>query len=185
MKYLVTLAFTIIFTTAFIYSAYANDNLLYISDIGWVITEPTYSDDIMVLGSAYSSDQGILQLWNEIFLPEDQDDNDIIHTYYGSFRFTNRFVAHATAYSPEQPYLSPYTASGLPFVTGIVAVDPTVIPLGTYIYVPNFGLFLAADTGGAIRGKTVDLSFDTIHEALQFGRRDVIVYVLDKFTDLF
>lgn len=108
-----------------------------------------------------------------------------IQTERGTFRVASSFMAHATAYSPEQTDLSPFTASGLRFVTGIVAVDPTVIPLGTYIYVPGFGLFLAADTGGAIHGNRIDISFDTIREALQFGRRDVPVYVLEKFTDLF
>ena len=108
-----------------------------------------------------------------------------INTERGVFRVTGQFTAHATAYSPEQTNLSQFTATGIRFVTGIVAVDPTVIPLGTYIYVPDFGVFLAADTGSAIRGNRIDISFDTVREALQFGRREVPVYVLEKFTYLF
>ena len=103
----------------------------------------------------------------------------------GRFRIVKHFVAEATAYSPEQAELSNYTFTGIRFTTGIAAVDPNVVPLGSYIYVPEYGLFLAADIGSAIQGYTVDLSFDTIQEALLFGRKDVDVFVLDKKTDLF
>ncbi|MCL1994965.1 MAG: 3D domain-containing protein [Defluviitaleaceae bacterium] len=103
----------------------------------------------------------------------------------GRFRVINHFIAEATAYSPEQPNLSNYTFTGIRFTVGIVAVDPRVIPLGTYIYVTDYGLFLAADIGSAIQGYKVDLSFATIREALNFGRKDVEVFVLDKVTDLF
>ncbi|MER3414189.1 MAG: hypothetical protein C4341_08150 [Armatimonadota bacterium] len=61
---------------------------------------------------------------------------------------------------------------------GIVAVDPNVIPLGTIVYVEGYGLAIAADTGGAIRGKRIDLCFNSHAEALQFGRRTVRVHVL-------
>ena len=188
MKHFVTLVISIFISITFSYIAYANnqndsflndensiyENLLYIEDVGWVILE------------ARGIDVSQIEIENEQDLYHYESyQYDYIYTSYGYFRFTKKFIAHATAYSPEQPYLSPYTFSGIPFTTGIVAVDPSVIPLGTYIYVPGFGLFLAADTGGAIVGKSVDLSFDTIREAIQFGRRDVTVYVLYKFTDLF
>ena len=108
-----------------------------------------------------------------------------IDTYMGRFRVTGHFIAEATAYSPEQTNLSNYTASGIRLTPGIAAVDPAVVALGTYVYVPGYGLFLAADTGGSIRGYTIDLSFATIREALNFGRKEVEVFVLDKTTDLF
>ncbi|MCL1935863.1 MAG: 3D domain-containing protein [Defluviitaleaceae bacterium] len=110
---------------------------------------------------------------------------NVVETTAGTFRYLHKFTAEATAYSPEQEYLSRYTASGLPLYSGLAAVDTNIIPLGTYIYVVGHGLFLAADTGGAIVGYKVDLAFDTIREALVFGRRNVEVYVLDKVTDLF
>lgn len=98
---------------------------------------------------------------------------------------TRHLTVQAVAYSPEQTNLSPYTFSGLPLVAGLAAVDPNVIPLGTYFYVPGYGLFLAADIGSAIRGYMVDLAFDTIAEALEFGRKNVELFVLDMVTDLF
>ena len=44
------------------------------------------------------------------------------------------------------------TATGLPAVRGIAAVDPDVIPLGTRLFIPGYGEAIAADTGGAIVG---------------------------------
>jgi 3D (Asp-Asp-Asp) domain-containing protein len=63
---------------------------------------------------------------------------------------------------------------------GIVAVDPHFIPLGTHVFIPGYGPALAGDTGGSIRGNRIDLGFDSMRDALSFGRRPVVVYVLNK-----
>ena len=65
------------------------------------------------------------------------------------------------------------TATGLPVGRGIVAVDPAVIPLGTRLSIPGYGEGVAADTGGAVQGLTIDLWFPTLAEALAWGRRTV------------
>jgi 3D (Asp-Asp-Asp) domain-containing protein len=67
------------------------------------------------------------------------------------------------------------TASGLPTGWGIVAVDPSVIPLGTRMTIPGYGEGVAADTGGAVRGATIDLWFPTVAEAMAWGRRTVTI----------
>ncbi len=69
------------------------------------------------------------------------------------------------------------TAAGLPVGHGIVAVDPSVIPLGTPLYVPGYGHAVAADTGGAIRGAVIDLWFATVAEAHAWGRRTVTITI--------
>jgi 3D (Asp-Asp-Asp) domain-containing protein len=61
-------------------------------------------------------------------------------------------VVYATAYD-----LSGTTATGLPVGIGVVATDPTVIPLGTRFWVPGYGAAVAADTGGAIKGARIDV----------------------------
>ncbi len=77
------------------------------------------------------------------------------------------------------------TASGMKAQRGVIAVDPRVIPLGTRLYIesmdsyPDYGYAIAGDTGGAIKGNRVDLFMDSRSEALQFGRRQVKVYILD------
>jgi len=67
------------------------------------------------------------------------------------------------------------TATGLPVGPGIVAVDPAVIPLGTRLSIPGYGEGVAADTGGAVQGLTIDLWFATLGEALAWGRRTVTI----------
>ena len=84
----------------------------------------------------------------------------------------------ATAYTAGCSGCSGITAIGRPAGHGIVAVDPRVIPLGTRLYIPGYGLALAGDTGGAIRGNRIDLGFNSYSDAIRFGRRPIAVYVL-------
>jgi 3D (Asp-Asp-Asp) domain-containing protein/peptidoglycan hydrolase CwlO-like protein len=67
------------------------------------------------------------------------------------------------------------TATGLPTGPGIVAVDPSVIPLGTHMTIPGYGEGVAADTGGAVRGADIDLWFPSLAQALAWGRRTVTI----------
>ncbi len=84
----------------------------------------------------------------------------------------------ATAYTPTDGSWHGITASGIAARPGVVAVDPNVIPLGTRVYIPEYGLALAADTGGDIIGDRIDLCVETHSEAWTFGRRMVKVYVI-------
>ncbi len=67
------------------------------------------------------------------------------------------------------------TATGVAVAYGIVAVDPSVIPLGTRMTVPGYGEGIAADTGGAVKGAHIDLWFPTRAEALAWGSRTVTI----------
>ena len=66
-----------------------------------------------------------------------------------------------------------------------LAVDPSVIPLGSKLYIETsdggyvYGYATAEDTGGAIKGNKVDLFFPTYNECMSFGRRSVKVYILE------
>ena len=77
------------------------------------------------------------------------------------------------------------TASGMQARVGVVAVDPRVIPLGTRLYIEAvdgswvYGMAIAGDTGGSIKGNRVDLFFNTKSECMSFGRRTARVYILD------
>jgi 3D (Asp-Asp-Asp) domain-containing protein len=53
-----------------------------------------------------------------------------------------------------------------------------VIPLGTRVFIPGYGVALAADTGGYIKGERIDLCIEDYNEAIQFGRRNLEVYIL-------
>jgi 3D (Asp-Asp-Asp) domain-containing protein len=71
--------------------------------------------------------------------------------------------------------LSGRTATGVSVAYGIVAVDPSVIPLGTRMTVPGYGEGVAADTGSAVVGARIDLWFPTRAEALAWGTRTVSI----------
>lgn len=88
----------------------------------------------------------------------------------------------ATAYTPDPRENGGYngTAMGTKLVRGVVAVDPKVIPLGTVLWVEGYGVCRAEDTGGAIKGKRLDLLFETKKEAYNWGRRKVRVAILPK-----
>jgi 3D (Asp-Asp-Asp) domain-containing protein len=60
----------------------------------------------------------------------------------------------------------------------MVAVDPTVIPLGSLVWIQGLGTFLAADTGSLVRGAHLDVFGHSYAEAIEWGvqQRDVLVY---------
>ncbi len=99
----------------------------------------------------------------------------------GEFAGREYFDMVATAYSPYCcPGVGLRTAIGLQAGYGVIAVDPTIIPLGSYLYIPGYGQAIAGDVGGAIKGLRIDLGFATKHEAVRYGVRTVRVYVLTK-----
>lgn len=60
----------------------------------------------------------------------------------------------------------------------VISVDPSVIPLGSKVYVEGYGTAIAGDTGGAIKGKKIDVFFPEREQALQWGRKNVTVKVI-------
>ncbi len=100
-----------------------------------------------------------------------------------NLRFTRAVDASSTAYCSCAKccgkFSNGYTHIGLPAKKGVIAVDPSVIPLGTRVYVDGYGYAVAADTGGAIKGNRIDVCFDTHEEALRWGMKKVKVYLLE------
>ena len=104
------------------------------------------------------------------------------------FEYKTFIDCEATAYdlSPEENGgYAGQSATGVPLDKGVIAVDPRVIPLGSRVYIEaidgswTYGYAVAADTGGAIKGKRVDLCLRTQKECIQFGRRPCRVYILN------
>ena len=104
---------------------------------------------------------------------------ETVETSRGAMRYSRVEMMEASAYLPTDGSGAGITATGIAARTGVVAVDPNVIPLGTRVYVPGYGVALAADTGGAIVGNKIDLCMEDYSQAMGFGRRRVAVYVLD------
>ena len=88
----------------------------------------------------------------------------------------------STAYSYKEAGSSFFTAMGVDLRVNprVVAVDPSVIPLGTIVEVEGYGIALAADTGGAIRGNILDVHLDSVEACYAWGRKfNVKVTILD------
>lgn len=97
--------------------------------------------------------------------------------------FAGEFAVYA--YCAEQyPHIcggNPTTKSGEPVTPGVtVAADPDVLPLGTRVCIEGIGERVVQDTGGAIRGRKIDLAVESHEEALEFGRRAAEVYILEE-----
>jgi 3D (Asp-Asp-Asp) domain-containing protein len=82
-----------------------------------------------------------------------------------------QLVVSATCYD-----LPGHTATGMPVGPGVVAVDPSVIPLGTRMYVPGYGSGVAADVGSGIQGASIDL-WMTPTQCAAWGRRTVTITI--------
>lgn len=101
-----------------------------------------------------------------------------------TYVYSRMLEVTATAYSTESRPTA-RTATGTQPRSGIIAVDPKVIPLGSKVYVEGangkwaYGIATSEDTGGVIKGNIIDLYFNTNAECWAFGRRKAIVYILD------
>jgi len=90
---------------------------------------------------------------------------NLVDTPAGPLRYRNSLEVWATWYNPASAGRSPdspwygIAATGVPVHKGIVAVDPSVIPLGSRMYIPGYGEGVAADTGWAVVGNIIDLGF--------------------------
>ena len=101
--------------------------------------------------------------------------------------YSRRINMTATAYTTSPSENGGYSTSamGSPLRYGIVAVDPSIIPLGSKVYVAaadgswSYGIASAEDTGGAIKGNKIDLCYESYGDAMGFGRRGCVVYILD------
>lgn len=95
-------------------------------------------------------------------------------------------VMEATAYTqrPAEGTADSITYTGTCIKPGVVAVDPAIIPLGSWLYIQSDypyinGYYRAEDTGGAIRGARIDIFIPDLKRAVDFGRRKVKVRVLE------
>ncbi|WP_434133075.1 3D domain-containing protein [Sporomusa sphaeroides] len=92
----------------------------------------------------------------------------------------------ATAYAPgphDNGQWGNLTYLGTQIRPGVIAVDPRIIPLGSRVYIEfadgNTMYGVAEDTGGAIKGKRIDIAMQSVEQAYEFGIQNVKVYVLN------
>lgn len=110
---------------------------------------------------------------------ESNADNNTNNSGDNSSSSGRTLTMESTAYSYAEAGASYLTASGTDLRENpqAVAVDPSVIPLGTVVEVQGYGVALALDTGGAIKGNIIDVHFPTVAQCTQWGRRQVQVII--------
>lgn len=103
--------------------------------------------------------------------------NNMMRSSYKSYKVSKKMSVSATAY-----YGDPLTYVGtVPQVGVTIAVDPNVIPLGTRVYIPEFNkVFIAEDTGSAIKGNKIDIFMNTYSECMNWGIRNLTIYILEN-----
>lgn len=123
--------------------------------------------------------------------PVASNSSNTIQTDKGTFVISNKINMRSSAYTagaestgknPGDAYYG-ITASGMVAQRGVVAVDTSVIPFGTELYIEGYGYAIAGDTGGAIKGNKIDVFLDSYAEAIKYGVKNVDVYILgDKIN---
>ncbi|HET7578791.1 MAG TPA: peptidoglycan-binding protein [Bacillales bacterium] len=101
------------------------------------------------------------------------NDQDNVKTLY----------VESTAYTAHCSGCSGVTATGINLLKNpdskVIAVDPSVIPLGSKVWVQGYGYAVAGDTGGAIDGKRIDVFMPSQSKAMNWGRKTVKVKVFN------
>ena len=95
-----------------------------------------------------------------------------------SINYKEKLNCVATAYSGDRTTATGRSPVRNPGGMSTIAVDPSVIPLGSKVYVEGYGYAIAADTGGAIKGNIIDLYLNSSSECLSWGRRPVTVLIV-------
>ncbi|WHY84240.1 LysM peptidoglycan-binding domain-containing protein [Neobacillus novalis] len=97
---------------------------------------------------------------------------------------SKEITVKATAYTASCEGCSGTTATGVDLNANpdakVIAVDPSVIPLGSKVYVEGYGTAIAADTGGAIKGNRIDVFLPEKQDALNWGNKHVTVKILNN-----
>ena len=128
-----------------------------------------YSREIVSVETVQPKDKKILRGTKIVWKNLDTDN--------GQIQYWKRMRVYATHYDSHCPGCDETTAIGLRAGKGVIAVDPKVIPLRSKVYIPGYGMAVAGDTGGAIRGNIIDLGFDDAKTA-GWSAKFVDIYLL-------
>ena len=111
-----------------------------------------YNREIVSVETTPAKDKKILRgtkiVWRSLDTPD------------GTIQYWKKMRVYATHYDQHCPGCNEWTAIGMRAGKGVIAVDPKVIPLRSKVYISEYGVAVAGDTGGAIKGNIIDLGFD-------------------------
>lgn len=127
--------------------------------------------------------QAVMKLQKKNSMPltgvvDDEVWNRLNRAPYLKKDYTKVMTMQSTAYTPDVGPTG-MTYSGNYAGKGHAAVDPNVIPIGSVIFVEEYGYALADDIGGSIKGNIIDVGVDNLKQAQQWGNRTVKVYLIE------
>lgn len=159
------------------------DKVLYKN--GGEVSRETISEDIIVPVKNKVIATGTKEPVVPAVSSSSQKSAGAVNTING-MKYSKKITMTATAYSTSPSENGGYSVSamGNPLGYGIVAIDPSIVPLGSKVYIEStdgswiYGIASAEDTGGAIKGNRIDLCYSSSNEVSNFGRRSCNVYIL-------
>lgn len=129
-----------------------------------------YSQEVMDTEITSPKDKVISRgtkiIWKTLTAPE------------GEIKYWKKMRVYATHYDKYCKGCDEWTAIGMRAGKGVIAVDPKVIKLRSKVYIPGYGIAIAGDTGGAIKGNIIDLGFEDAKTA-GWRAKFVDIYLLD------
>lgn len=120
--------------------------------LSFEVNQEEYSRELISVETTPAQDKKILRGTKIVWKTLDTAD--------GPIKYWKKMRVYATHYDSRCPGCDEWTAIGLRAGKGVIAVDPSVIPLRSKVYIPGYGQAIAGDTGGAIKGNIIDLGFD-------------------------
>lgn len=136
------------------------------------VTDPV--TEIVAVGSGSSTSTDASYVSNDEDSENESTASDQVAP--NGMSYSKVLTCKATAYHESDGSL---TKSGTLARVGAIAVDPSVIPLGTKLYVEGYGYCVAEDTGGLIKGNRIDVYFNSDEECINWGVKSVTVYILN------
>lgn len=129
-------------------------------------------------GQEYSRENILLKeeaAVNEVTAVGIDPDEKTLDTPYGAIKYKTKLTVWSTSYDSTCSGCNQTTAIGLKAGYGVIAVDPKIIPLRSKVYIPGYGIAIAGDTGGSIKGNRIDLGFDSLKSG----------WWTSRFTDIY
>jgi|GEM_PF-3269918 len=143
--------------------------------IGWTTEKNAAEKKIATMKAQTSEDQAQIKRLKHDIKTINKEVGDIKITYEGTF--TSTFYTNDIESCGKTDGV---TSTGAIVSDKTVATDPNVIPMGSLIYVSGIGFRIAEDTGGAIKGKKLDIYVDSAAEAKKLGVQHNRVYLIEE-----
>jgi len=155
------------------------DSLMSLNELNGYLIHP--GDELLVSDEGLTDENSDMVVMEE---PEEKEEVKVMGTSSPPAGGQGKEMTMiATAYTAYCEGCSGTTAYGIDLRANpeekVIAVDPRVIPLGTRVWVEGYGEAIAGDTGGAIKGNKIDVFIPSYDNAIQWGRKEVKLIILD------